>query len=117
MRPLRCDARSLRTLRRTALHTSHATHTLSQFTLALAAMQVADGAIKKSPQSKEPLPEGAVRIKWPADADRDEKESYTWTVLHPANWRKEANFGWRFAASELAKRKKPASPEKRPRQQ
>ena len=46
-----------------------------------------------------------------------EKESYTWTVLHPANWRKEANFGWRFAASELAKRKKPASPEKRPRQQ
>ena len=53
-----------------------------------------------------------------ADPEREEPESYTWTVLHPDNWRKETNLGWRFAASELAERReaardKPESPEKR----
>ena len=61
--------------------------------------------IKKSARSKAPLPEGAVRVKWLADDSFEEKESYTWTVLHPTNWNKETNFGWRFAADELAKRR------------
>ena len=49
-----------------------------------------------------------MRIKWPADQDRDEPESYAWAVLHPDNWRKETNLGWRVAASELAKRREAA---------
>ena len=68
-------------------------------------VQVADGVVKKSSQSKEPLPEGAVRLKWAADAEFEEEESYTWSILHPENWNTEAVLGWRFASSELQKRR------------
>ena len=47
---------------------------------------------------------GAVRLKWPADADRDEEESFTWCILTKSNWNAEAVLGWRFSAAELRKR-------------
>jgi hypothetical protein len=47
---------------------------------------------------------GAVRIKWPADADREEKESFTWSILQEADWNQDRHLGWRFTAAELAKR-------------
>ena len=47
---------------------------------------VADGVIKASPRCQKPLKAGALRVRWPADAERAEPESYTWTVLDPADW-------------------------------
>ena len=47
---------------------------------------------------------GAVRIKWPADADRNEPESFTWSIFQETNWNKDAHLGWRFTAGELRKR-------------
>ena len=67
-------------------------------------VEVADGIRKKSPQCKSPLPWGAVRIRWPKDADYDEGEKFVWSVLKPADFNCEAHLGWRYAASELAKR-------------
>ena len=37
----------------------------------------------------------------PADADRDEKESFTWTVLDLVDWTREVHQGWRWAEREL----------------
>ena len=51
-----------------------------------------------------PTEAGAVRIKWPADPAREEKESFTWCILTEANWIEEAVLGWRFSAVELRKR-------------
>ena len=45
----------------------------------------------------------AVKIMWPADADYDEKEQYTWSLLTKENWNKEAVLGWRYTAEQLAK--------------
>jgi len=42
-----------------------------------------------------------VRVRWPADADRDEKESFTWTVLDLVDWTREVHQGWRWAEREL----------------
>ena len=65
-------------------------------------VEVADGkSTKKSARCKSPLPWGAVRIRWPADVDYDEPESFTWTVLKPCDWNKDVHLGWRFDASEL----------------
>ena len=47
---------------------------------------------------------GAVRIKWPADDDRNEPESYTWSIFQEAMWNKDKHLGWRFTAGELEKR-------------
>ena len=33
---------------------------------------------------KDILPYGAVRVKWEADTEREEAESYTWSILKPA---------------------------------
>ena len=45
-----------------------------------------------------------MRIKWPADPDREEKESFAWYILQDANWGKDGHMGWRFTAGELEKR-------------
>lgn len=47
------------------------------------------------------LPAGALRIKWPADVDFDEDESFVWSMLHPKAFNRDVHLGWRFAASEL----------------
>ena len=33
----------------------------------------------------------------------EEEESYTWTILKPADFNKETNLGWRYAKAELDK--------------
>lgn len=63
--------------------------------------EVSDGTIRKSKRSKEALPAGAVRIRWPADAQYEEKETLVWSILNPADWRKEVHLGWRWAPCEL----------------
>ena len=54
------------------------------------------------------LAKGALRIRWPEDKDRKEKESYSWHMFQDADWygktRKEAHLSWRYTASELQKR-------------
>lgn len=47
------------------------------------------------------LPAGALRIKWPADVEFDEDESYVWSMLNPKNFNRDVHLGWRFAATEL----------------
>ena len=44
--------------------------------------EVADGVtVKKSPESTEPMPPGAVRIEWPKDADFEEEHTLVWSIL------------------------------------
>ena len=72
-------------------------------------VEVADGRQKKSAKCKSPLPWGAVRIKWPdEDAEYGERESYVWSVLKPAHFNQEVHLGWRYAGSELEKRRQAA---------
>ena len=53
-------------------------------------VEIADGkTTKKTPRCKDPLPWGAVRLKFPRDVDRDEAEHFAWAVLKPDDWRKE----------------------------
>lgn len=67
-------------------------------------MQVADGETdKKSARCKKLLPAGAVRIKWPADIEYDEEETFVWSILNPSNFNKDVHLGWRFAPSEVKK--------------
>lgn len=63
--------------------------------------EVSDGTIRKSKRSKETLPAGAVRIRWPADAEFEERETLVWSILHPSDWCKEVHLGWRWAPCEL----------------
>lgn len=66
--------------------------------------QAADGETDKmSARCKKVLPAGALRIKWPADVDFDEDESFVWSMLQPKSFNKDVHLGWRFAASELKK--------------
>lgn len=65
-------------------------------------VQVADGETdKKSARCKKILPAGAVRIRWPADVEYDEDETFVWSILNPASFNKDVHMGWRFAATEL----------------
>ena len=67
-------------------------------------VQIANGTTdKQSPRCKGPLAKGAVCIKWPADVDFDEPESFTWSLLTKENWNKEAVLGWRYTAAQLSK--------------
>lgn len=63
--------------------------------------EVSDGTIRKSKRSKESLPAGAVRIRWPADSDFEERETLVWSILNPSDWCREVHLGWRWAPSEL----------------
>ena len=66
------------------------------------------------------LDAGAVRIKWPADLDREvpEPESWTWVILEKAGWNADAVMGWRFATAELKKRSsQQAAPKRRRREE
>ena len=66
---------------------------------------IANGTTDKAaPQSKNVLARGALRIRWPEDRDRKEKECYSWHMFSDDDWRKEGHLGWRYAASELQKR-------------
>lgn len=65
-------------------------------------VQVADGEKdKKSARCKKILPAGAVRIKWPEDAQYDESESFVWSILKPSAFNKDVHLGWRFAPCEI----------------
>ena len=66
-------------------------------------VEIADGKTKRSKQCKTSLPWGAVRIRWPQDADYAEGETFVWSVLKPADFAKERHLGWRYAASALEK--------------
>lgn len=67
--------------------------------------EVSDGKIRKSKRSKEALPAGAVRIRWPADSEFEEKETLglVWSILNPCDWCKDVHLGWRWAPSELVR--------------
>ena len=67
-------------------------------------VEVADGrTTKKSSKCKSPLPWGAVRIRWPEDAEFAEKESYVWSVLKPDDFAKERHLSWRYSKAQLVK--------------
>ena len=65
------------------------------------------------------LPRGAVRIKWKADADFEEEETYMcmcmWSILTESNWNCEAVLGWRYTEAELRKRRERGGPTKKRR--
>lgn len=65
--------------------------------------EVSDGTIRRSARSKDSLPAGAVRIRWPSDPEYEEQETLVWSILNPADWCKEVHLGWRWAPSELSK--------------
>ena len=60
-----------------------------------------DGTIKTSARSTEVLPAGAVRIRWAADKEFDEKDTLVWSILNPEDWNQEVVLGWRWAPDEL----------------
>lgn len=67
-------------------------------------VEVADGkTTKKSNKCKSPLPWGAVRIRWPEDKERDEPETFVWSVLKPVDYNRDVHLGWRLDAAQLAK--------------
>lgn len=63
--------------------------------------EVADGSIRKSKRSKKALPAGALRIRFAADEDFEEKETLIWAIMNPEDWCKEVHLGWRWAPNEL----------------
>ena len=58
--------------------------------------------VKKSPQSTELLPPGAVRIEWPKDADFEEEQTLVWSILKPEDWAQNVPLGWRWTPEQLA---------------
>ena len=67
--------------------------------------QVANGTSDmETPRCKSLLKAGALRIRWPADEARKEKESFSWHVFQEADFNQDAHLGWRFTAAELKKR-------------
>ena len=75
---------------------------------------VANGSSdKEAPGSKNVLAKGALRVRWPEDVERKEKESYSWHMFQDEDWygesNKEAHLSWRYAASELRKRAEAAT--------
>lgn len=74
--------------------------------------QVANGTTdKESARCKSLLKAGALRIRWPADAARKERESLSWHVFQECDWNQDAHLGWRFTAAELQKRAEAAAAE------
>ena len=67
-------------------------------------VQVANGTTDKAPRCRNLLKAGAVRLKFAADADRNEQEHFVWSILEEGNWNAEAVLGWRFTRAELSKR-------------
>ncbi|KAL3911911.1 MAG: hypothetical protein SGPRY_008518, partial [Prymnesium sp.] len=61
-------------------------------------------SIRKSKRSKDSLPAKALRFMWPADEAFNEQESYSWVILNPDDWNKEAHLEWRWAECELRRR-------------
>ena len=49
---------------------------------------------------------GAVRVRWPADPVRKEKESFSWHILQDELWNptyKDVHLAWRYTGETLAK--------------
>ena len=63
--------------------------------------EVEEKPVHKSKRHKDSPPAHAVRIRWPADPDRDEPEKLAWIMLNPEDWSKEVINGWRYAEAEL----------------
>ena len=55
----------------------------------------------------------AVRIRWPRDREREEKEQCIWTVLKPKDWSEQVHLGWRYAPESLQRLVRTRTPEKR----
>ena len=55
------------------------------------------------PKIKDLDGETAVKIKWPEDADFEEKEQCIWTVLKPKDFSQQVHLGWRYAAESIAR--------------
>ena len=67
-------------------------------------MQVANGTSdKETARCHKLLAAGAVRIRWPADADYNERESFSWHILEEDRWREQKRMGWRYSMAELKK--------------
>jgi hypothetical protein len=66
-------------------------------------VEVADGTVRKSERSEKALPAGALRIRWAADAEFEEKETLVWSIFNPEDWNHEVPLGWRWAPSELVR--------------
>ena len=70
--------------------------------------QIANGTTDKQepdkPRCKKLAKAGAARIRWPADAKRDEPESWSWEILTEANFNDDVHIGWRLSAGELRRR-------------
>eukprot|EP00965_Chrysotila_dentata_P108891 3597346-Pleurochrysis_carterae.AAC.1 len=63
---------------------------------------VADGTSdKRSHRARTLLPAGALKMKWPEDAEREEPENFAWIILHPGKWNRDVQYAWRWAPSEL----------------
>jgi hypothetical protein len=58
---------------------------------------------RETARCKKLLKAGAVRVRWPADEERGEAESFSWHVLQDADWRKDAHMGWRYGPAHLEK--------------
>ena len=64
--------------------------------------EVADGVTtKRTPRCSNLMPAGALRVRWPADAKREEPEKFAWIILNPADFSREVISGWRWAEREL----------------
>eukprot|EP00966_Prymnesium_polylepis_P172303 3984332-Prymnesium_polylepis.1 len=66
-------------------------------------VEVSDGTIRKSARGPDCHSAGAVRIRWPADPDRNEPEKLQWAILNPEDWCADAHLGWRWPPCELAR--------------
>ena len=65
-------------------------------------MQVANGTSdKETARCHKLLEAGAVRIRWPADADYEELETFSWHILKKNLWREQKRLGWRYSMGEL----------------
>jgi hypothetical protein len=77
-------------------------------------VQIANGTTDtESPRCKKLVQAGAVRIKWEADAEFEEEESYTWSILREDNWNSEVVLGWRYTAAALRERERSQPARKR----
>ena len=70
-------------------------------------VQVANGTEKESPRCRKLVKAGAVRLRWPADPEHGERESFAWYVLQEADYnpKKDRHMAWRLTAEQLQRDK------------
>ena len=64
-------------------------------------VEAGENPIHKSKRSKGAEPAVPIRVRWPADPEREEPETLVWLALHPEDWAKDVVHGWRYSATEL----------------